>query len=54
MAETATTKAAPATKPERPNEEEYKAKLAKLEKEWKAAQDRQVSWGFFLYGYVHE
>lgn len=34
-------KAAPA-KPERPNEEEYKANLAKAEKELKAAEERMV------------
>lgn len=46
MADTAKTEtkaAAPAvTKPERPNEEEYKEKLGKAEKELKAAEDRMV------------
>lgn len=46
MADTAqaeTKAAAPAvTKPERPNEEEYKEKLGKAEKELKAAEERMV------------
>jgi hypothetical protein len=56
MADTKTTKAtlvkgdsaatpapAPVTKPERPNDEEYKANLAKAEKELKAAEEKMVS-----------
>ena len=34
--------AAPVTKPERPDEESYKAELAKAEKELRAAEDRMV------------
>jgi hypothetical protein len=33
---------APVTKPERPNDEEYKANLAKAEKELKAAEEKMV------------
>ena len=36
------TNAAPVSKPERPNEEEFKANLAKAEKELRAAEDRMV------------
>lgn len=36
--------AAPTTKPERPDEEEYKTNLAKAEKELKAAEEKMVSW----------
>lgn len=46
MADTAKTEtqaAAPAiTKPERPNEDEYKEKLSKADKELKAAEERMV------------
>jgi len=35
-------KAAPASKPERPDEEAYKAELAKAEKELRASEDRMV------------
>lgn len=35
-------KAAPTSRPERPNEEEYKAELAKADKELKAAEERLV------------
>lgn len=34
--------AAPAARPERPDEEQYKAELAKAEKELKAAEERFV------------
>lgn len=36
-------KAAPVTKPERPDEEAYKAELSKAEKDLKAAEERLVS-----------
>jgi phage host-nuclease inhibitor protein Gam len=39
----ATPASAPVTKPERPNDEEYKANLAKAEKELKAAEEKMVS-----------
>lgn len=35
-------KAAPISKPERPDEETYKSELAKAEKELKAAEERMV------------
>lgn len=58
MADTAKTEtkaAAPAvTKPERPNEEEYKEKLGKAEKDLKAAEDRMVRLPFSsVLGHLH-
>ena len=41
-AEPARDKSAPISKPERPDEEQYKSELAKAEKELRASEDRMV------------
>ncbi len=50
-AEASKDKAAPPSKPERPDEETYKNDLSKAEKDLRAAEDRMVS--AFLFGYLH-